>query len=359
MHKKYALFISLCLVFLVNCDGERDNDPIESSAGSLSLTLEEAVDKTILPAVEEFSRQANQFNIDAGDFCQGPDDSRLNTLQQGWKSLSAQWYKLAIYNFGPVNDDLIFPRITFIDSLRLRGTDYTNTVRTEIANNISADNALDEAFFDSLTFQKVGLLALESLVFETTTSEHSNDSMEIVVDYENSPRKCDLLNGLSNQIVKHVAYIRDGWKVNHKDTGNSFRTIFLNGELEDGAEPLTILITSVQGHLDYLQKRNVAAVGAQIADYSWENISATIDETEALLNGVGETSTSFFDLMTSSGFQNAVALVEENISEVRQTIQDKDPALLEIALGKLDGNFKREIPAGLQVELGINFTDGD
>jgi hypothetical protein len=25
----------------------------------------------------------------------------------------------------------------------------------------------------------------------------------------------------------------------------------------------------------------------------------------------------------------------------------------------LDGNFKREIPDGLAVELGINFSDGD
>jgi hypothetical protein len=33
--------------------------------------------------------------------------------------------------------------------------------------------------------------------------------------------------------------------------------------------------------------------------------------------------------------------------------------MLEISLGYLDGNFKREIPDSLELDLGINFSDGD
>jgi len=68
---------------------------------------------------------------------------------------------------------------------------------------------------------------------------------------------------------------------------------------------------------------------------------------------------SFIGLMDVTGFQVAIGSVKSNIAEIRQSIENEDAAMLDIALGKLDGNFKREIPDGLEVELGINFTDGD
>lgn len=359
MMNKTIILNLFFLLFLSACGGERENDAVKVTEDSLGRALEESVDKKIVPTTEEFSLRVSQFNASADGFCNATDENKLSVLQESWRSLSSQWYKLAIYNFGPVNDDVVFPKIIFIDSLRLRGTDYTETVRTTITNMNSSADTLDETFFDSLTFQKVGLLALELLVFETASSEHSVSSIDIVAEYQNLPRKCEILQGMAKQIEKHATYIRDGWLLIHKNTGKPFRTVFLNNELQDGTEPLAALIVSVQSHLDYLQKRNVATVAAQIADYSWESITASIDEIDVLLNGTNDTTISFFSLMESAGFENAVELVKDNISTVRQTIQDRDAALLEIVLGKLDGNFKREIPSGLKVELGINFTDGD
>ncbi len=353
-----TLLITLVFTTVITACGDSHNQ-VEGTTGSLSSALEDVVNKTILPTVSSFSSQANQFNSSADAFCNTPSTETLETLQQGWKSLSRQWYKLAIYNFGPVNNDLIFPRINFIDSLRLRGTNYTQTVRDEITKNLASDKTLDAAFFDKQTFQRVGLLALESLVFETAAGEHSKISTEIIAEYENSTRKCEILKGLSNQIVKHATDIQNGWNIAHNETGKPYKTVFLNNELESGTPALTEFIVSIQGHLDYLQKRNVATVAAQIADYSWENITASIDEVDAVLSGTEQTDISFFGLMTSAGFQIAVDSVKENIVSIRQNLQDKDAELLEISLGKLDGNFKREIPSGLEVQLGINFTDGD
>ena len=352
-------FVSLiCIVAITGC-GERQNNLSGATVGTLSLALEEAVNKKILPTASGFSSQATSFKSTAEGFCNTPSTTTLDALQQAWKSLSAQWYKLAIYNFGPVNNDLIFPRINFIDSLRLRGTNYKATVRDEITKNLASDATLDTTFFDNKNFNRVGLLALESLVFETAASEHSNVGLEIIAEYENSARKCEILKGLSSQIVKHATDIQNGWNVNHNETGKPFKTIFLNDELESGTPALTELIASIQGHLDYLQKRHVATVAAQISDYSWESITASIDEVDALLNGTQETTVSYFGLMTAAGFQSAVDQVKENIIVVRQNLQAEDATLLEISLGKLDGNLKREIPDGLEVQLGINFTDGD
>lgn len=359
MQVKSFLFILLSLLVLINCGGTRENDPVVASDSNLALAIEAAVDKKIVPTVEGFVVESNQLNATAGSFCTVPDAESLTALQERWKSLSLQWYKLAIYNFGPLNDDQIFPKINFIDSLRLRGTNYLETVRTEVNDNMAGTHALDEAFFDQQSFQKVGLLALESLVFETAASEHSKISEDIIAEYANSSRKCEILKGLSRQIVKHAEYIQIGWKSDHKASGKPFRSIFLNNEIDDGTPSLTRLIARVQEHLDYLQKRRVATTAAQISGSSWDNISASIDEVEELLAGTDEANFSFFNLMSSGGFQNSVESVKENITRVRQDIQNRDAAALEVSLGKLDGNFKREIPDGLEIQLGINFTDGD
>jgi predicted lipoprotein len=359
MQLKPYLLLLLLTPLLCTCGGTRENDPVEAAEDSLDKATETAVDKKIIPTVDAFSVQANQFSAQSVAFCDSSDENTLNALQAQWKSLSSQWYKLEIYRFGPLNDDLIFPKINFIDSLRLNGRNYVDTVRTEISKNIASADTLDEDFFDKQVFKNVGLLALESLSFETAASEHSKLPADIVAEYKNLPRKCEVLKGLSNQLVKHANYVQNGWNNDHKASGKPFRDLFISNQLEDGTPALTRLIASTQEHLDYLQKRNVATTAAQISEHSWDNITASIDEVEQLLAGVNESDLSYFDLMSSGGFQNSVGTVKENITRVRQDIQNKDAAALKVSLGKLDGNFKREIPDGLAVQLGINFIDGD
>lgn len=353
------LTLAIAASLLTACGGTRENDPVEASSDNLAVALQEVIDQSVIPAVDAFTSQTGIYKTAASTFCSSPSEANLSSAQQAWESASEKWFALANYNFGPLNDDLIFPKYTFIDSLRLRGTNYLETVRTEIANNMNGTDTLDAAFFDKQTFQKVGLLALESANFETAASEHSKTATDIIAEYNDTPKKCEVLNGLAEHLERQAEYVQNGWKTDHKNSGTPYRTLFLNNQLEDGTVPLTQLIASVQEHLDYLQKRHVANVSASLADHAWQSISAAIDEVEKLLTGTDETTISFFAIMESGGYQTAVDTVKQNIAAVRQTITDKDAAMLEIELGKLDGNFKREIPDGLNVELGINFSDGD
>jgi hypothetical protein len=63
--------------------------------------------------------------------------------------------------------------------------------------------------------------------------------------------------------------------------------------------------------------------------------------------------------MRSSNYDASIETVEDNLQTLRTSIELQDITEFEIAAAQLDGNFKREIPEGLEVELGINFTDGD
>lgn len=359
MKNNILLVFSASLVLFAGCGGTRTNDPLQANADSLSLALEETVNKVILPTVEGFVQKSQQFNDKSADFCSVPSTMKLSQLQQQWKQLSQQWYKLAAYNFGPVNDDIIFPKINFIDSLRQRGIDYTDTVQDEISKDINSATTLDVAYFKNKDFNRVGLLALELLSFETANSEHSKNTQDIVDEYLNKPRKCDLLKGLSAYHLSIANYISSGWQSSYLSTGKSYKSLFLSNSLNNDDKPIPVLITSIQTHLDYLAKRNVATVGAKVSAASYDNIKASLDEIKQVLQGSNDAQASFFDIMNSSGAENSVAIVKDNISSIEQSIQDKNSNQLNANLGLLDGNFKREIPNGLDVELGINFTDGD
>ncbi len=350
------------IVVLAGCvNDDRSSEPEAVLPVELSLqaVIKQAVDNAIVPSVVAFLADAEALNAAAKDFCSGPDAVKLSAMQNSWQAAFERWFRLSIYNFGPLDDDIVFPVFTFIDSLRLRGTQYIETARSEIAGDIDSSRSLDAAYFGAKTFQRVGLLALESVVFETSTSEHSTAPGDVIADYEFRPRKCEVLQGLSAQLVERARYVEQGWLTAFKGTELPYRTLFLDGQLEDGTEPLTQVLVSAQEFLDYLQLRRVVVTAGQVSMHAWEAISAAIDEVEILLRGNASTTDSIFEAMAATGNQNAVATVEESIAQVRQAISASDIDMLEITLGYLDGNFKREIPDSLEVDLGINFTDGD
>ena len=321
--------------------------------------MQEIIDFSLIPAVDSFAQQTLKLSESANTFCATPTENQLTALQQNWKNAYDSWFRLANYVFGPLDDDIIFPTYTFIDSLRLRGTDYLNTVRVENAADINGTHTLDNRYFSNKTFQRVGLLALESILFETTSSDRSTAKPDIVNEFQSSSRKCEVLQGLTEQLQTHGQSIQHSWKVSTPNASSSYRTQFLDSTLDDGSDPISTLLTQFQAHMEYLQKRNVATTSAKLSQSAWQGISAAIDEFSFFLSGTEETSISLLSLMTAGGFQISVEQINSNLEEVRLSIAAKNPDTLDIALGKLDGNLKRDIPDGLKVDLGINFSDGD
>lgn len=349
--------ISLCLLILSGCSGSRPNDPPELTVDNLNLALQYAVDQSVIPAATAFKTQALTYQSVTDRFCGAVNTAELAVLQSAWNNLYEKWFHLANYNFGPLNDDLVFAKYTFIDSLRVRGTNYINTVRDEIDNLITGSESLDETFFEQQTFNKVGLLALEVLSFEASGGAQSAVADDIIEDFANNPRKCKILTGMARQLASNADYVVQGWQLQHKDADLPYRTLFLDDQLDDGSNNLTQLLVSVQEHLDYLNRRNVLTTSATLSGMAWNGFSGAIDEIEILLEG--NTEVSFLGLMEAGGFSDSVAAVRETITTIRTAINTRNAELLETNIAKLDGHFKREIPNGLDVELGINFSDGD
>lgn len=347
----------LLAVLLTACGGERKNDPLILTDDTLNTALTRIIDQTVIPSVEAFSRDADALVVATSDFCSGPDTDGLEQVQSAWEKSTTSWYRILPFLFGPPDDNLLTPGYLFIDSLRQRGNDYTSTVRAEINESASGSESLNDAYFDRLSFTKTGLLALEVALFEDA-SESTSDS-DIVAGFIAEPRRCDYLKGLSKLQADYANEFHQGWVSDYQNSGEAYRERFLRGATDDGSAPLTLLLTSAQEHLNYLKQRSVVDQAGQISGISWSLMQASIEATEAIVEGDESTVVTLASLMLAAQEESALLSVRDNFERAYEAINDESNLDFYTAAGLLDGNFKREIPDGLAVELGINFSDGD
>lgn len=358
--RKLHIFIvaTLLLPSLISCGGSRENEPVAATENTLQATLEATITTVVIPAVERFADESQALTTHAQNFCDLPTTASLANLQQQWKTATEAWYRLLPYNFGPLNDDPVFPTYIYIDALRLRGTDYTTTLREDISRNLAESFALNTEFFDNQPFQKVGLQALEILIFESADN-HSTESEKQLDDYRQHPRKCELLLGLSKQLTQHATRVALAWTRQYRSDNRSYKSLFISNELPDGTPAISLLLTSAQHYLDYLQQRDVANIAAPLSAHTWVLLSHTTTAIETLLTGTGHTRFTFFSLMSAANHSSDVATVTDTIAFMREAVEYQNAADFGVAAALLDGNFKREIPNSLEIDLGITFSDGD
>lgn len=370
--KQKTLFsLALTALFIGGCGGGgSSNQPTTNEVPSVNLTtsLQQIADHSIIPAFKASADAAEGLEVQANNFCQQSDSIQLTRLQSAWKAFSLAWNRTMLYNFGPMNSsdgdssNDFFAQMLYVESKFLKGNDYTNEVRAEIAQEIANNNPLDKAYFDQLGVTKVGILALESLVFETHKTPYEQNSEALLNDYAQHQRKCQVLQGMARQLSKHTRQFYTNWQ-------NNYRNEFLSGNLSDGNSSIAELLTKAQGQLDYIKSRKLqGGLDAALADYAKENIQSSIDEIHRLVFGAQASDHSLADemLRLSSSNSAAVNSVETNINQVQNSLKaisgslkPADLTSLISAIGLLDGNFKREIPNALGVTLGINFNDGD
>lgn len=352
--------LTACLLYA--CGGTRENDPVVVNQLTLDMAVEDAVTQNMVPAVVAFKQQVERLETAVNDFCLLPQTELLSAMQQQWVATNNAWYRLVPYKFGPLEDDVVFPAYIFIDSLRLRGTNYLSTVREEMVSLLESNAELNSDVFADKTFQRQGLLALEIALFETTnthTYPNSKNSDHITEEFFNNGRKCDIVTGWTDLLMDRADYIHSGWTVAFKNSSQPYRELFSTKQLDDGADPINLLLVSIQEHLDYLKQRNVVTTATPVANTQWQAVAASIHEIEQLINGTEASRVSIIQLMTSAGHTSSVETVKDNIAAIKESIQNQDANLFNVNVALLDGNFKREIPKGLEVELGLNFTDGD
>jgi hypothetical protein len=338
---------------LVGCGSD------EAGGTDIRPVFEAAVDRTIVPAFSAFTTAANTLQERVDGFCRAPARPTLQAAQDQWRETARQWNEVAAYNIGPLNDDIILPSILFVESMRQRGTDFTQTVRDSVDRAVGGDEPLDAAFFDSLRPNQVGLLALEVLLFED--SARTTAAADVVAGFQAEARRCSYLAGLSGLLADRARSVEQGWTTEFGDSGRSYRDLLLDGDIADELrEPVEVLFVAVVLHLEYLRVRKLQAIpDARLAGTFFENLGAALDAVDELMGGVDPGQATFFDLMDENGFPQTVARVEEHLANARAAVEASDQEGSATAFGELEASFRQLVPSALGINLGLIFTDGD
>jgi len=361
------LISSLLMVtslLLISCGGSSSS--LSNGNNELNIAAAEVIDNTIIPAANRFQQQVENLVAESNNFCSSGNmtDENLTNLQEHWVTTNMAWFQLLPYRFGPLVNSELLPTYTFIDSYRLRGTDYISTVRINIDSQLADNSEINAATFSNLSFKYVGLLALEVVLFEDAENQSDNNT-DIVNEYQTNPRKCQLLSGYGNELLRRVEMVQLGWTTNYRGSNKSYRELVINNQLEanfddeTGESAIKKITVSVQEYYDYLGLRNVTLDVAQLSGTIWQAIAASADNTSELLSGTDSTELSLNRIMNNNRFEQSVGLLQENIQTLHTSLDEKNTVDMVAAAKSLDGNFKRELPEALNINLGINFSDGD
>lgn len=349
--------LSLAMLSLAtcgNCDPAPQEDPF-------ARPLKAIITQSIVPGFVRFEDEAKSLETQVATFCAAPDEAGLGLVQARWRSLTLAWNGVVFYRFGPLDDDLIFPAIIFIESMRQRGTDYTETVREELSAALVGTASLDDAFFKALTFNKVGLLALEVLIFEESSAAHAQTPAAIVAEYVAQPRKCEYLKGVAKLLTTRATQVRAGWDTAYADTGKPYAELFTGQTLPDGNEPVPTLINGVVQHLEYLKKRKLDVTpDAKLSGTFFENNLEMVKQLEQAMSQDGAADDfGLFDLMAERGSTDALMTVQQDFVTARTDAEAKSLTAMSTSIGTLEQHFRNVVPGALGIDLGLNFTDGD
>jgi hypothetical protein len=115
----------------------------------------------------------------------------------------------------------------------------------------------------------------------------------------------------------------------------------------------------VQEFYDYIANRNITTDVAQLSESIWQVLDNSLNITEELLQGTDSTTVSLNSIMNNNRFEQTVINIQENIKTMRSALEEENNTDMVAAAAILDGNFKRDLSTALNIELGLNFSDGD
>jgi len=367
--KRFMLtMVGLNFLVLVGCGTESSTSSAVKGSEADNAALQ-VMDSTIMPAVTQFQESTELLDSMATEFCSDITSSNLTALQNQWKNTSQAWYQVLPFKFGPMegglDEHLLYgSNASFIDSYRPNGVNYTGTVRTNISEMIADTASITDETLLNKSFNRVGLLALEVVIFEVS-ADQSNDLSDIVNEFVADSRKCQILTGLSNQVLERATSIAQGWHSNYAETGIGYRALIASGQLaelvenEDGTSAISKLTVSIQDYFDYLKNRNLTTEMGQLSSSIWQSVAPSVSIIEEALVGTDQTTLSLNDIMNNNGFDQTLSTLNSNFTTLKTAISENNTVDFQAASGVLDGNFKRDIPDALGVTLGLNFSDGD
>lgn len=321
------------------CIAACGSDPADTTLQQdWSAYVTSLVERVVLPDAEQFEQDAATLLTSVQTLCGGPTVTSLAQAQSDFRSLHTSWGGVVPHFLGPLDNDPIIPRMYFIESMRQRGTYDIDRVR-QTANLFTEQAELPtEQNVQKTTFNRLGLLAVEVLLFEA--KDEVIEAQAVVDGLTNSPARCRWLELLVGQVAKEADSIATGWK--------DFRAV------PGAAQQATVTFMIRWGdHLDYTIKRKLEAIlDAQLSDNFFNHQAFMLARMQEVLRpGVPlVVSPERFDSVLQ-----AQALFEQSIERASR----RDRQALSESMQSLRFQFRHDLPEAAALPLGLNFNDGD
>lgn len=347
-----TLFVSM---FVVGC--EMTQTKVEVSPAGLQKVVARSAEVVIIPSIQAWKEASNHFYESSQQFCKVPNSAKLIGLQNEWKQLSLQWNQVIMFDFGPLRDNLFLAKVNFVESMRQRGKNYSNTVRSRLKQRLNDTKTLDKAYFENLNFNLVGMTALELMIFSDFSSKQT-DPRSILKNYRNQPRSCQLLIGMSGLNNDIAGYVLNGWQKKHQG-GVAYRDLFAYNQLVNGEKPLTKLVFAMQDYLRYIKQRKLSGhLDATLSGMTYVNMLEGIETIENLFTANGD-SLSLQKYLEALDKQKVSVDFLNNLNTAKKQAKDQNREAMKLTYSRLIKMLEKDIPQGLGVDFGMNFTDGD
>lgn len=324
--------------------------PVELGKKGLQSIIDTSANKVVIPRIMQWQKSALLMQKSTMDFCQQPNEDSLVTVQKDFKQLYLDWNGVMLFDFGPLRDNLFFPKIHFVESMRQKGRDYSYSIRDNIKRRLQDDKVLNQSYFNKLKFNLVGMPAIEILLFDG-----ANDAL--LKSYQ-QPRKCQLLQGTVDLNQRIASYVLTGWTSGHQGK-TGYGELFVNAQLDDGKHPLSKLLYAMQDYLSYVTQRKLnGKLDAQLSGMSWPNLAAGLDAVAMLYSG-NQSNLSIRGYLLKAARKQEVTDFDEQMTLARVAIEQRDKPALAKAYSAMIGYLEKPIPKALGMNLGMNFVDGD
>lgn len=231
-HLKTRLYVQLLtfLLILTSCkdgNGGKKDEPTKTDEFPRKEMLKNWSENIIIPAYENFSKEANEMHKKTSDFTSNPSIEHLTELRNSWEDAYKAYQKVALFNIGkakavtligflnvyPVNTQKNKPKYSNIDKNIKKGT-----------YDLNLDSEKTKQGFGALDYMLNGLADTDNQILHFYT----------INSLSNNYKK--YLNDLSSRIKKLSDEVLADWKGDFKDkfiendgnSGSSSVNIFAN-----------------------------------------------------------------------------------------------------------------------------------
>jgi len=354
-----GLFFALSILSfsgLLGCASQNSKPmpPVEVSKTGLQKIVNHTLDSVVIENVMHWQQVSKGFMQASHSYCQAlPNGEGLKNMQNQYRKLVIAWNQTMPFDFGPLRDNLFFPKVHFVDSMRQRGKDYTATINTHFVKRLNDAKPLDQKYFEKLKFTLVGMPAIEILLFP----EEKQTNQSLINAYQN-PRHCELLMGLAKLNSDIAQTVLDGWT--QSEGGNlSYSQMFKTDQLPDGEKSLTKLIFAMQDYLRYVLQRQLnGRLDYKRSHLEFESLLAGLTSVQKTFNA-NQSGYGILDYLNKSGKEIVAQNFTKELEMTKQALNNKEFDDLKKHYARLIKVLEKDIPQALGLNLGINFVDGD